>query len=57
MSFVSWAVYPEGEIHFREYYTSEHHAVDVAYTWSIERCGKKMIVERSGMKWMEVQSS
>jgi|TARA_R100000005_G_C5001903_1_gene209259 hypothetical protein len=57
MSFVSWAVYPEGEEHFREYYTSEHHAVDVAYTWSIERCGKKMIVERSGMKWMEVQSS
>ena len=34
--------------------TSEDHAVDVAYSWSVEEHGKTMIVARNNMMWMEV---
>jgi|TARA_R100000027_G_scaffold45459_2_gene34473 hypothetical protein len=54
MAFVSWSVYPKGEEFDAEYFTSEHHAVDVAYTWSVEEHGKTMIVARNDIEWMEV---
>ena len=54
MSFVSWSVYPKGQEFDAEYFTSEDHAVDVAYSWSDEEHGKTMIVARNDMMWMEV---
>ena len=54
MSFVSWSVYPKGQEFDAEYFTSEDHAVDVAYSWSAEEHGKTMIVARNDMMWMEV---
>ena len=54
MSFVSWSVYPEGQEFDAEYFTSEDHAVDIAYSWSAEEHGKTMIVARNDMMWMEV---
>lgn len=54
MSFVSWSVYPKGQQFDAEYFTSEDHAVDVAYSWSAEEHGKTMIVARDNMMWMEV---
>ena len=54
MSFVSWSVYPKGQEFDAEYFTSEDHAVDVAYSWSVEEHGKTMIVARNDMMWMEV---
>ena len=52
--FVSWSVYPKGQQFDSEYFTSEDHAVDVAYSWSAEEHGKTMIVARNDMEWMEV---
>jgi|TARA_B100000035_G_scaffold10990_1_gene9278 hypothetical protein len=52
--FVSWSVYPKGQQFDAEYFTSEDHAVDVAYSWSAEDHGKAMIVARNDMEWMEV---
>jgi len=52
--FVSWSVFPKGQEHDAEFFTSEDHAVDVAYSWSAEENGKTMIVQRNGMDWMEV---
>ena len=52
--FVSWSVYPKGQEYDVEFFTSEDHAVDVAYSWSAEEHGKTMIVQRNGMNWMEV---
>ena len=54
MSFVSWSVYPKGQEFDAEYFTSEDHAVDVAYSWSADEHGKTMIVARNDMMWMEV---
>ena len=54
MSFVSWSVYPEGQQFDAEYFTSEDHAGDVAYSWSAEEHGKTMIVARNDIMWMEV---
>lgn len=54
MSFVSWSVFPKGEPHDAEFFTSEHHAVDVAYDWSVDNGGAPMVVQRDGMDWMEV---
>ena len=42
----------KAETHFG--FTSEDHAVDVAYSWSAEEHGKTMIVARNDMMWMEV---
>ena len=52
--FTSWSVYPKGERHERNYFTSEHHALDVACDWSIERGGKAMVIECNDQPWMEV---
>jgi len=54
LMFVSWSVYPKGQQFDAEYFTSEDHAVDVAYSWSAEDHGKAMIVARNDMEWMEV---
>ena len=52
--FASWSVHPKGERHEREFFTSEHHALDVACDWSIERGGKAMVIECNEQAWMEV---
>ena len=52
--FASWSVHPKGERQEREYFTSEHHALDVACDWSIERGGKAMVIECNEQAWMEV---
>ena len=54
MSSVSWSVFPKGEPQDAEFFTSEHHAVDVAYDWSVDNGGAPMVVQRDGMDWMEV---
>ena len=38
----------------KEFFTSEDHAVDVAYSWSAETHGRTMILQRDGIDWMEV---
>ena len=52
--FTSWSVHPKGEREDREFFTSEHHALDVACDWSIERGGKAMVIECNDQAWMEV---
>ena len=54
MSFVSWSVYPKGQEFDAEYFTSEDHAVDVAYSWSADEHGQTMNVARNDIEWMEV---
>ena len=49
-----WSVYPKGQEFDAEYFTSEDHAVDVAYSWSAEEHGQTMIVARNDIEWMEV---
>ena len=52
--FATWSVHPKGERAEREFFTSEHHALDVACDWSIERGGKAMVIECNDQAWMEV---
>ena len=52
--FTSWSVHPKGEREERAFFTSEHHALDVACDWSIERGGKAMVIECNDQPWMEV---
>jgi hypothetical protein len=52
--FISWSVAPINAPQDEEFFTSEDHAVDVAYSWSAEESGRPMIVKRNGMLWMEV---
>ena len=52
--FTSWAVAPKANPEDKEYFTSESHAVDVAYDWSIESHGRPMIVFCNDQEWMEV---
>jgi hypothetical protein len=33
MAFVSWSVHPLYDEQDKEFFTSEHHALDVAYDW------------------------
>ena len=54
MPFVSWSVFPKGEQHDAEFFTSEDHAVDVAYDWSVDNGGATMVIQRDGVDWMEV---
>ena len=49
MIFVSWSVFPKGEPHDAEFFTSEHDAVDVAYDWSVDNGGAPMVVQRDGV--------
>jgi hypothetical protein len=52
--FTSWAVAPKANPEDKEYFTSEHHAVDVAYDWSIQEHGRAMMVFCNDQEWMEV---
>jgi hypothetical protein len=55
MNFMTtWSVFPKGMPEDAEFFTSEHHALDVAFDWSVEDHGAPMIVQRDGMNWMEV---
>lgn len=52
--FTSWAVAPKANPEDKEYFTSEFHAVDVAYDWSIDAHGDAMIVFCNDQQWMEI---
>ena len=54
MAFGSWSVHPLYDEQDKEFFTSEDHAVDVAYSWSAETHGRTMILQRDGIDWMEV---
>ena len=54
MAFVSWAVAPKSNPEDREFFTSEHHALDVAFDWSVDDHGAPMIIFCNGVEWMEV---
>lgn len=49
----TWSAAPKGT-DAAEYFTSESHAVDCAYDWSIELGGTPVVIYRNGMQWMEV---
>ena len=53
MAFTSWSAAPKGSDE-AEYFTSEHHAVDVAFDWSIELGGAPIIIYCNDQEWMEV---
>jgi hypothetical protein len=52
--FISWSVAPKSNPEDREFFTSEHHAVDVAFDWSADCHGDAMIVFRDDVEWMEI---
>lgn len=52
--FTSWAVAPKSNPEDKEFFTSEDHAVDVAFDWSIDEGGAPMIVFCNDQQWMEV---
>jgi len=54
MAFVSWSVAPKYSPEDMEFFTSEDHALDVAFDWSVDDHGDPMIIFRNGIKWMEV---
>jgi len=50
----SWSVHPLYDEQDKEFFTSEHHALDVAYDWSAQEHGRTMIIQRDGQEWMWV---
>lgn len=51
----TWSAAPKGtDADAAEFFTSESHAVDVAYDWSIELGGTPVVIYRNGQQWMEV---
>jgi hypothetical protein len=52
--FVSWSCAPKSNPEDREFFTSEDHAVDVAFDWSVDLHGESIIVFRNDTQWMEV---
>lgn len=52
--FISWSVAPKNNPDDREFFTSEDHAVDVAFDWSVQCHGDSMIVFRNDVQWMEI---
>jgi hypothetical protein len=52
--FTSWSAAPKSNPEDQEFFTSEHHAVDVAFDWSIDLGGAPVIVFCDGVKWMEI---
>ena len=55
MTFTSWSAAPKGTgIDHAEFFTSEEHAVDVAFDWSIELGGAPIVIYCNEQKWMEV---
>ncbi len=54
MSFTSWSVAPKSNPEDREFFTSEDHALDVAFDWSVDNHGDTMIIQCNDIDWMEV---
>jgi hypothetical protein len=55
MSFTSWSAAPKGTgMDHMEFFTSEEHAVDVAFDWSIELGGAPIVIFCNEQEWMEV---
>jgi hypothetical protein len=52
--FVSWSCAPKSNLDDREFFTSEEHAVDVAFDWSVDIHGEPIIVFRNDTQWTEV---
>lgn len=53
--FTSWSAAPKGTgMDHLEFFTSEEHAVDVAYDWSIELGGSPIVIYCNEQEWMEV---
>ena len=52
--FTSWSVAPKSNPEDKLYFTSEHHALDVAYDWSVDSHGESMIIFCNDTEWMEV---
>jgi hypothetical protein len=55
MTFISWSAAPKGTgMDHAEFFTSEEHAVDVAFDWSIELGGAPVVIYRDEQEWMEI---
>jgi hypothetical protein len=55
MTFTSWSAAPKGtSIDHAEFFTSEAHAVDVAFDWSIELGGAPVVIYCNEQEWMEI---
>ena len=54
MTFISWSAAPKGFPEDAECFTSEHHAVDVAFDWSVELHGAPVVIYCNEQEWMEV---
>ena len=54
MAFTSWSVAPKSNPEDVEFFTSEDHALDVAFDWSVDNHGDTMIIQCNGVNWMEV---
>lgn len=54
MAFISWSVAPKSDPEDREFFTSDHHALDVAMDWSVNDDGAPMIIFRNNVKWAEI---
>jgi hypothetical protein len=52
--FVSWSAAPKASPEDREFFTSEDHAVDVAFDWSVELHGAPIVIFCNDQEWMEV---
>lgn len=52
--FISWSASPKNSPEDEEFFTSEDHAVDVAFDWSVDLHGDPIIIFRNGVEWMEV---
>ena len=50
----TWSAAPKGTgTQYLEHFTSEDHALDCAYNWSIE-CDTPIVIYCNGQEWMEV---
>ena len=54
MSFVSWSVAPKSDPEDREFFPSDHHALEIAMDWSVNDHGAPMIIFRNNVKWVEI---
>jgi len=53
--FTSWSAAPKGTgMDHLEFFTSEEHAVDVAFDWSIELGGSPIVIYCNEQEWMEI---
>ena len=54
MAFVSWSVAPKSDPEDRQFFTSDHHALEIAMDWSVNDHGAPMIIFRNDVKWVEI---